>query len=155
MLDSKYDWKDQVLSELYVALDQLSPASDTVDSMKTVYYQLEGQLTALKPHGESVDTNTLLRDKVYAKYPVKVVCCVTSEELLMPTEFQAAITKYLSLRASIKGVCRLPTPEEKPNKSLTAALAPSASPKVDPSPLRETRKGDSSPSRKSNRKNRE
>ena len=73
----------------------------------------------------------------------------------MPTEFQVAISKYLSLRASIEGVCRLATPEEKPNKSLTTALAAPASPKVDPQPPRKTRKGDRSPSRKLNRKNRE
>ena len=137
-LDSKYDKKDKILSELYAALDQLTPAIDATDSLKSVYYQLEGQLTALKAHSEQVDSNTLLRDKVYTKYPVNVVCRVTTDELLMPTNFQSAITKYLSLRESIESVRKHPLvqPIDERPKSLTAALAASVSEPIDRSPPR-------------------
>ncbi|XP_065224342.1 uncharacterized protein LOC135848370 [Planococcus citri] len=130
-LKAEYENEKEVVSALYIKLDNLPRARNTTASISETYYELEGLLTALKSHGQKPDEYAPLRDKVYFKYPFWLVqkICIQSKPSI--SEFQVEVLKYVQLRNSLEASAKahnIVLNEDSRQHAVTAALVTSTPP---------------------------
>jgi hypothetical protein len=101
-LADQYDNKARVISELYHKIGSLKPAENKPHSLRSVYYELEGLISALSAHGQDVDAIPPLRDQVLCKYPMHITTQVCGNEIPTITEFQRNMSKYIDMRTGVQ-----------------------------------------------------
>ena len=126
-LEAEYDKSDQVLSEIHDSIQSIVQAKNTPDSLRSTYYQLEGLLATLRSHGEDIDVNPPLRDRIISKYPVDIVYLISGTDILTITQLQKAMSKYIAMRLSVQAAVGpvdslMLAPAENTKKPLTSVL---------------------------------